>query len=624
MKRFRIFLLLSFLSIFFIGTLCSCSLEGSQGIQGEQDVQGDKGETGNGISCIEKTKTEGLVDTYTITFTNGTTTTFTVTNGSSGKSVYEIYIETHPEYTKSEEEWIQDLINGELITNMHKVIFNSDGGNEVDSQYVLHGYKVTKPENPTRLGYTFDGWYIEDEKWVYSGYPVTEDITLTAHWIQNEYNLVLNNNGNQETYTVYYNDQFTLPTFDKSGYVFEGWFDDQNIKYESGTYTYLDDLHLTAKFRLYQVTFDTNGGNEISKYETNKYVLYELPIPERAGYIFCGWYYNDELVNTPFEYNGDVTLIAKWIDVTDELGSAQYYLKQMYEKTAETTPADYLRPGIVAKCTVEWTVEVTSGNAEDVKVIKNEDGTYKIDVNEIASADVTYILTATIKDTAGNTTTLVYNHKLPKIQELTYAEYAAKEKGDAVIVKGIVVGILSKDFGDSVNGLYLHTEEGGFYIYGMEENPNGKYVIGMEVIAIGEFDNYNGTLEVKNATCEIINATPVAVAPVDLTEAYKAAADLKANSISGKQSMLVTLKGVTISTVGNNGYYYFELDGLKTYMRVSSSICPLNAADTTTFTEGWAAHTGWIANVTGVVSIYNGNFYLQPCDANAVEYVSLP
>ena len=43
-----------------------------------------KGDTGNGISSIAKTSTVGLVDTYTITMTNGTTTTFTVTNGRDG------------------------------------------------------------------------------------------------------------------------------------------------------------------------------------------------------------------------------------------------------------------------------------------------------------------------------------------------------------------------------------------------------------------------------------------------------------------------------------------------------------------------------------------------------------
>jgi len=37
---------------------------------------------GVGIDTIEKTGTEGLVDTYTITFTDGSTTTYNVTNGT--------------------------------------------------------------------------------------------------------------------------------------------------------------------------------------------------------------------------------------------------------------------------------------------------------------------------------------------------------------------------------------------------------------------------------------------------------------------------------------------------------------------------------------------------------------
>ena len=42
------------------------------------------GPRGYGISSVEKTSTLGLVDTYTITFENGATTTFEVTNGEQG------------------------------------------------------------------------------------------------------------------------------------------------------------------------------------------------------------------------------------------------------------------------------------------------------------------------------------------------------------------------------------------------------------------------------------------------------------------------------------------------------------------------------------------------------------
>ena len=40
----------------------------------------------SGIVSVTKTGTSGLVDTYTILFTDGTTTTFTVTNGQDGTS----------------------------------------------------------------------------------------------------------------------------------------------------------------------------------------------------------------------------------------------------------------------------------------------------------------------------------------------------------------------------------------------------------------------------------------------------------------------------------------------------------------------------------------------------------
>lgn len=51
-------------------------------VKGDTGPVGPTGPTGNGIASIEKTSTSGLVDTYTITFTNTNTTTFNVTNGN--------------------------------------------------------------------------------------------------------------------------------------------------------------------------------------------------------------------------------------------------------------------------------------------------------------------------------------------------------------------------------------------------------------------------------------------------------------------------------------------------------------------------------------------------------------
>ncbi len=59
--------------------------QGQQGPPGENGQNGIDGSDGNGITKIEKTGTSGLVDTYTMTFTNGGTYNFTVTNGADGQ-----------------------------------------------------------------------------------------------------------------------------------------------------------------------------------------------------------------------------------------------------------------------------------------------------------------------------------------------------------------------------------------------------------------------------------------------------------------------------------------------------------------------------------------------------------
>jgi len=67
--------------------------DGAKGDTGDTGAQGEKGDKGNtgaagadgvGIAKIEKTSSDGNVDTYTITLTNGITYTFTVTNGTNG------------------------------------------------------------------------------------------------------------------------------------------------------------------------------------------------------------------------------------------------------------------------------------------------------------------------------------------------------------------------------------------------------------------------------------------------------------------------------------------------------------------------------------------------------------
>ncbi len=51
------------------------------------------------------------------------------------------------------------------------------------AQLVVDGGKVTKPADPSKVGYTFDGWYDGDTLWDFAKNEVKNELTLTAHWM---------------------------------------------------------------------------------------------------------------------------------------------------------------------------------------------------------------------------------------------------------------------------------------------------------------------------------------------------------------------------------------------------------------------------------------------------------
>ncbi len=66
---------------------------------------------------------------------------------------------------------------------LYTVSFDSKGGSPVPPQNVAEGEKATEPDSPKRDGYSFNHWYMYDEKKPYDfGIPVSSDFTLTASW----------------------------------------------------------------------------------------------------------------------------------------------------------------------------------------------------------------------------------------------------------------------------------------------------------------------------------------------------------------------------------------------------------------------------------------------------------
>ena len=312
-----------------------------------------------------------------------------------------------------------------------------------------------------------------------------------------------------------------------------------------------------------------------------------------------------------------------------DLEAAADYVFQMYKNDAEATPRDY---DVIGKAPVgekfydvTWSVDVTEG----VTVKKStKEGFYTIDVDEKSAKEIAYTLTATITDENGNTTTKEFKHKVPAYQINTYDDYVAAKDDTALTVTGIITGIMAKSDGDKENSVFVQDSNnaGGYYLYGLEKDPitELKLKAGMTVEASGTKTNYNGTLELKNAQITVVDSNVKTVAPVDYTSIFKAAQKADDAALVAKQALLVTIKGVEVTGQDTgSGYYKFKLDGVESYVRISSSSNCTTKAEADTMKANHTAKQGYTADVTGLVQIYNGAFYLIPVSADAFSNFSL-
>ena len=70
-------------------------------------------------------------------------------------------------------------------TQNYLVEFESNGGSEVPPQTVANGGKVTEPDDPTKAGKTFGGWYSDlalTDAWTFATDTVTSNMMLYAKW----------------------------------------------------------------------------------------------------------------------------------------------------------------------------------------------------------------------------------------------------------------------------------------------------------------------------------------------------------------------------------------------------------------------------------------------------------
>ena len=234
----------------------------------------------------------------------------------------------------------------------YAVTLNTNGGtiNNGNVTSYTYGVGATLPTDVTRTGYTFKGWYYNENL---TGSPVTAISNIEtgnkeywAKWEINQYTVTVKpENGEADiTITQDYGTAIAAPADPtREGYTFTGW--DRDIPATMPA----ENMTVTAKWKVnqYTITFDTNGGSEITPITQDYGTAITAPAnPTREGYTFIGW---DKAIPATMPAE-NMTITAKWkvnqytITFDSNGGSEIAPITQDYG-TAITAPADPTREG---------------------------------------------------------------------------------------------------------------------------------------------------------------------------------------------------------------------------------------------------------------------------------------
>ena len=194
--------------------------------------------------------------------------------------------------------------NGKPVTVTYE--YGALGGTYA-TQIVQAGEKAIQPDVPSRQGYQFTDWYLDDTKYDFNT-TVTGDMTLTAQWRINQYTISFDTDGGSAIapITQGYGTTINAPAAPtKTGYTFAGW--DRAIPATMPA----ENMTVKANWTVnqYTISFNTDGGSAIAPITQDYGTAITAPAaPTKTGYTFAGW---DRTIPATMPA-GDMTLTAHW------------------------------------------------------------------------------------------------------------------------------------------------------------------------------------------------------------------------------------------------------------------------------------------------------------------------
>ncbi|MBR5411132.1 MAG: InlB B-repeat-containing protein, partial [Clostridia bacterium] len=329
------------------------------------------------------------------TGTNGSDTQYVNASGDFVNNLYsDVYADTTL-YAKWTENVIDVTLDNQSATTA--------GTGHVYYKYTISGYysnstattSITSITVPTKTGYTFGGYYSEENGGgtqyinadgsfstthnLYSAYSA--NVTLYAKWTANTYTVKFNGNGHTSVADGYTNTQgFTYdvaqalrgngygrsyvitldpnsgavtPTEITASYTFDGWATSENgsVAYANGAT--VSNLATSGTYTLY-AHWDASSAAKT------------LPTPTRDGYEFEGWHVGSvsgTKVTSPYTPTADVTLVANWTPipytVSYDTDGGNPLTGTSYNITQSVTLATPTKTGYTF---VRWDVKTPAGN----------------------------------------------------------------------------------------------------------------------------------------------------------------------------------------------------------------------------------------------------------------------
>ena len=222
------------------------------------------------------------------------------------------------------------------IKNYNLIVSSEDNSVGIiinqNNSTIDYNQKVTIKAVTVKNDYQFDGWFINHQLITrnldYTFYMPNNNVDIQAKWFLPIYIVYLNGNGfnNDENnvVNVTYTENYSLPTLDRDGYTFDGWYTEKDggIKFDSvGTWNTQNDITLFAHWIINQYTVTTSSniieacqlsGQGSYNYDT----IVTISATPNEGYEFLGWYINNERITTDltysFVFSSDVEYISRW------------------------------------------------------------------------------------------------------------------------------------------------------------------------------------------------------------------------------------------------------------------------------------------------------------------------